>query len=525
MTEKKQNWSYYTPKWLADFIIKYLFENISNNGDISILEPSCWDGVFIKSLSDYWILSKNTSLTLIDINTIELKKTDSIWALGKIEKIEGDFLRSKLEGKYDFIIGNPPYIHKKYLSDEQKEACLIYQRKNTSKTKRIINIWPSFIYRSEELLNDWWILAFVVPEELVKVNYAKDTLTFMQKKFERVEIFYLNKVLFWDAWQNTVLLIGYKQHKNSWMYTWNIDIAWIKNDFSLKSYSISKEDWSNNSQKNIWSWLKQNDIDFIEKLKERFQIIWGISKSQTWIVTWANNYFILNKDTAIDKWIFHLSIPIIQKWAYTRDCLEFKMEDFHLLEIAKKPCYLLKIEGDAKDKNLNKYLDELAEASIHKRYKCGTYKPNWYNIPNIWASKLIFFKRSHLYPKLVLNPSEIVVTDSGYRITTDTGKEKEFQYCFYNSFTLLMIELWWRSYWWWVLEVTPNEFKSLPIPYFHDIPEDKLNDFLKKSMSSMEDILVVNDNYLLWVRLWLSEYEIKRIKEIRIILMNKRIKQ
>jgi hypothetical protein len=42
-------------------------------------------------------------------------------------------------------------------------------------------------------------LAFVLPEELLTVNYARDTLDFLLKKFNRLEIFSIDKVIFGDA--------------------------------------------------------------------------------------------------------------------------------------------------------------------------------------------------------------------------------------------------------------------------------------------------------------------------------------
>ena len=59
-------------------------------------------------------------------------------------------------------------------------------------------------------------------------------------------------------------------------------------------------------------------------------------------------------------------------------------------------------------------------------------------------------------------------------------------YSFYNTFTLLMAEIMGRSYGGGVLELTPNEFKSLPVIYF-----DEMIDFNKFStmFSNKKDIV------------------------------------
>lgn len=524
MNNKKITWSYYTPSWLSDFIVKYIQDNVKMEKKINVLEPSCWDGVFVESLNKYELSRKINKLTLLDINEDALNIASSFFWNYKTEKYLWDFLKVEVKKEYDLVIWNPPYIHKKYLSDEQKETCLNWFKKAWIFNKRVLNIWPSFIYKSESLLKDNGVLVFVIPEELVRVNYANDTLEFLKNKFDRLEIYSLDKVIFWDAWQNTIVLFAYKKHKNKWTFSWQILIEWNKRD-NLKccEYSLNLMNFQDSTQKELWTELGSDDLSFIREITKQFSIIWDISASQTWIVTWANDFFIISEDKMKDYKLEDFCTPIIRKWYYTKDNLKFTKTDFNKVVWEWKPSYLLEIKWNIDDKNLQKYIDILIKEWINKRYKCWTYKPNWYNIPNIWGSKLIFFKRSHIAPKLVYNQSELNVTDSWYRITLKNNKYKEFQYSFYNSFTLLMMELWWRTYWWGVLEVTPNEFKKLPIPFFENIPSEKLNLFYKKDLSSIENILIENDKFLLWERLWLSHDKINKIQKIRKILLNKRL--
>lgn len=524
MNNKKITWSYYTPSWLSDFIIKYLESNIKINENIDVLEPSCWDWVFIWSLKNSNIWEKIRKITLVDINEDALYKASSFsWSI-KIEKKLWDFLNENKEWKYNLIIWNPPYINKKYLSDEQKESCHIRYTKAWFWKKRVQNIWPAFIYKSNFILKEDWVMVFVIPEELVRVNYAKDTLDFLINEFERLEIYSLDKVIFWDAWQNTIILFAYKKHSEKGIFSWQIFVEWNKRDnLKLSSYTLSLNNFIQLNQKEIWTELLKEELDFINKVMWDFSIIDDISESQTWIVTWANDFFILSEDKIKEYKLEDFCIPIIRKWYYTKDNLKFTKTDFNKIVLEGKPSYLLEIKWNIKNKNLQKYINVLIEEGINKRYKCWTYKPNWYNIPNVWGTKLIFFKRSHIAPKFIYNPSEFNVTDSGYRVTLENNKYKEFQYCFYNSFTLLMMELWWRTYWWWVLEVTPNEFKKLPIPFFEDIPKEKLDSFYNKSLSSIEDILIENDEFILWEKLWFSKTKINKIQTIRKHLLYKRL--
>ncbi|MGY4111338.1 N-6 DNA methylase [Aeribacillus sp. SP014] len=52
-TEQKLRGGYYTPKALADFIVKWALPKKSKeNNYVKILEPSCGDGVFLESVID-----------------------------------------------------------------------------------------------------------------------------------------------------------------------------------------------------------------------------------------------------------------------------------------------------------------------------------------------------------------------------------------------------------------------------------------------------------------------------------------
>lgn len=524
MNNKKITWSYYTPSWLTDFIVKYIEINLKIPNKINVLEPSCWDWVFIESLNRSWISKKIKGVTISDIDEDALKKASSFSRSFNINSYLWDFLKLSLQNKFNIIIWNPPYIHKKYLSDEQKQSCLEWYKYAGFDKKKVLNIWPAFLYKSESLLTKNWLMVFVIPEELVRVNYAKDTLEFLKNKFDRLEIFSLDKVIFWDAGQNTIVLFAYKNHKIKWTYSWQISIKWDKKDnLYYHNSNLNSTNFDLLPQKELWTELSSSDLSFINNISSNLKKIWDISKSQTWVVTWANDFFII---TEYDKNKYNLGkfcIPIIRKGYYTKDSLNFTNNEFEKLISDWKPSYLLEIKWDIVDTDLLNYIKLWEWELINKRYKCGTYKPNWYNIPNIWWAKLIFFKRSHIAPKLIYNSSMINVTDSWYRITLDNNKYKEFQYCFYNSFTLLMMELWGRTYWWWVLEVTPNEFKKLPIPFFDNIPIEILDSFNNKKLSNIEDILIENDKYILWQLFWLSTDKIERIQLLRKKLLSKRL--
>lgn len=130
------------------------------------------------------------------------------------------------------------------------------------------------------------------------------------------------------------------------------------------------------------------------------------------------------------------------------------------------PAYMLKIPDTPLEDlpiTLQTYLGMKATEDVSLRYKCRKRK-NWYSVPIVEARPAFFFKRSYKYPRLVLNQSKALTTDTAYGITPVKGvAAKSICFSFYNTMTLAFSEIEGRFYGGGVLELTPREFRSLPL--------------------------------------------------------------
>ena len=100
-------------------------------------------------------------------------------------------------------------------------------------------------------------------------------------------------------------------------------------------------------------------------------------------------------------------------------------------------------------------------------------------------------------------------------------------FSFYNSLTLAFSELDGRYYGGGVLELTPNEFKNLPIPLV-SISNKNFEQFTCsfKNKKSIEDILTVNDYAILKsIDKEIDNDTIKKVFIIREKLYQRRIKK
>jgi len=87
---------------------------------------------------------------------------------------------------------------------------------------------------------------------------------------------------------------------------------------------------------------------------------------------------------------------------------------------------------------------------------------------------------------------------------------------------LLMAEIMGRSYGGGVLELTPNEFKSLPVIYFDEMIDFNKFSTMFSNKKDIVDILMKNDEIILKNKLKLTDKEICSIQNAYLKLKNRR---
>jgi hypothetical protein len=100
---------------------------------------------------------------------------------------------------------------------------------------------------------------------------------------------------------------------------------------------------------------------------------------------------------------------------------------------------------------------------LHRRFKCRVRDP-WYTIPSVYSTEVGLLKRSHDFPRLVLNTVSAYSTDTAYRIRPKAIDPAGLVSGFVNSLTALSAELEGRHYGGGVLELVPSEIRKLVLP-------------------------------------------------------------
>ncbi|MDP8269002.1 MAG: N-6 DNA methylase [Candidatus Tenebribacter davisii] len=553
MTEQKLKGAYYTPKILSDFLAKHITTKYISDKNISILEPSVGDGRFLSSFYESLIPDSFDSIIIdiIDINEKELAK-----AIKLVQKqnntnmvlncFNQNYLQFHVDKhfKYSLIIGNPPYIKKNNLDDISINLCeTIHKeaREYSSEIKsngKIKNIWPAFVKAAIMSLNENGIMCFVLPSDILQIKYTAELRALIHTEFDRVEIFTFNELIFSGVEQDVIALIGVKKVENNEEHGVSFYHVETLDDLKEPRYT---EKFSNIHRTSLDKWtnyiLNDDELNVIEDKKNEYSTITSYCKeAKVGLVTAASKFFIRSKDDICKlklDIIQDLVKPIIPKCSVLPGLLRFSKKDLEYLQLKNKEINIILFPNKPKHELSsleNSYInwgEEMKDndlSELHKRYKM-TQRKNWYNVPNVWKSEGMFTKRSHLFPKLLYNQAGVYVTDSFYGINTKREyRIRNLVFSFYNTLTLILAELEGRFYGGGVLELTPNEFKKLIIPYQENISLKQFNhlDRMLRDNKEIEEILSFTDPILLST---LTEEELISLRAIRSKLVKRRLKQ
>ncbi len=217
---KKSKGIYYTPKIIVDYILNKTIKNhdILKNPTPKILDISCGCGNFLLEVYDilYDLIEENLyelkgiyGDDYISYDTIHnhiiskciygydidteavnilkkgLKDKDKVSTVDKFNIYCEDSLKIKLNNKFDYIIGNPPYIGHKNLDSDYKKY-ILKEYKQVYKGKA--DLYFCFYKKIIDNLKDDGVCSIITPRYFLESPSAKDLRDYIDKNINIIEI-------------------------------------------------------------------------------------------------------------------------------------------------------------------------------------------------------------------------------------------------------------------------------------------------------------------------------------------------
>lgn len=463
---EKLRGGFYTPEPIAAFILKW---GINGSSSYDILEPSCGDGVFLEQLKGQ--KHKFNKVTAIEFNKAEAEKANNINLENK-SVINTDFhlYCNETTERFDFIVGNPPYIRYQYFNKkQQKEAAKIFNRAGLKYTK-LTNAWVSFVVGSSLLLKEKGKIGFVIPAEILQVSYAQQLREFLAYFYNKINIVSFKKLVFPGIQQEVVLILCEKNDSDSHLieHLELIDASELK-ALDVNKLKSPKKQIDFKSNKWTFYFLEQEEIDFLETVAQERNIprIGDYANIEVGITTGANKYFTVSLPVVEKYSLQEFAKPMVGRSVQVNSII-FNKEDWKRNRLTNAKAHLLVFPSKQKlngHKGANLYISMGESMGVNKGYKTSI-REDWFVVPSIKLSEALFIRRNNLFPKLIINEAGAYTTDTMHRVFMKEGVNiNAFVASFYNSLSFAFSEISGRSYGGGVLELMPSETGGIVLPY------------------------------------------------------------
>lgn len=471
VTADKLRGGYYSPDELVDRCLDRISELTAGNGQLRILEPSAGDGAFIRGLERNRLLAQRTS----KLDAIELIPTEAARCGAELERcgVAGTVRTgsaipwaSASSETYEVAVGNPPYVRFQFVPDSDRAATSSLEARIGVSFGGVSNLWLPVLLGALDRLVAGGAFAFIIPAECFTGISAGVLRKWLVQNTRELRFDLFPPGSFPSVLQEVVILSGCRVERSDMPTECEIREHRVDSTFSSAVHQIPP---------NAAPWTKyllpKDGIDALEEASALSEVwaLGSIAKFEVAAVTGANDFFSVDEATLRDFDLSTWSTPLLPRLRHAEG-LRYTVVDHRAASDSGAKTHLLDFSADRPDPSESHravaYLTDGETQGLPERYKCRIREP-WYRVPFIRPGRLMMSKRSHHYPKVIVNDAGVVTTDTIYRgsmIGFFAGREDDLAAAFHNSLTLLTAEVEGRSFGGGVLELVPSEVARLVVP-------------------------------------------------------------
>lgn len=536
VSDEKLRGGFYTPPRLVAACLDRIAYLSYSTAPMSILEPSVGDGAFIRGLGDHPLCESIDQFVGIEITPGEAVKAQSDTDLVPFHT--SIHITNVLEWCvttdqwFEAAVGNPPFVRYQFNSDSDVTAISRLGRHIGAAFRGVSNLWIPVFLGALSRLRVGGAMAFVVPAELFTGVSAGIARGWLLSNFDRLQVDLFEPGTFPNVLQEVIVISGNRVKPSSINETRQVD-------FVEHFPNGTGRSWSHDVHVGGSSWtrclLTPQQLTTLHRVVSRsaFRFLGDVARLEVSVVTGANSFFSVTSKEAELYNIRDWTEPLLPRIRYAPG-LVYRVEDQDVIARSDAKAWLLDFSASRPDPlqfhGAAQYLAMGEADSIHERYKTSIRSP-WYRVPSIWTGKLLLSKRSHWFPRLVLNEAGALTTDTIYRgnmLPIYAGMEKELVAGFHNSLTILTAELEGRSFGGGVLELVPSEISRLVVPfptgmscYLEDLDKLARRGVVEDAMP--EDLIDATDEILLHRLPEITAKDLDEIRDARKALLKRRL--
>ncbi|HEX9496062.1 MAG TPA: class I SAM-dependent methyltransferase [Candidatus Limnocylindria bacterium] len=529
VTATKLRGGYYTPPALAAFCWRRVAELCPRAG-LDVLEPSAGDGAFFRNVPRA-IKERIRTVNAVELDPIEAARCrDALQAARLSGSVAAtSFLPWALDqrAEFDVVVGNPPFVRFQFVSSDDVTASELLFAGIGLEFEAVSNLWIPVLVGALSKLRPGGAASLVVPAELFTGMTAGLVRQWLLREMSDLSVDLFPSGKFPDVLQEVVVLSGVRRLPTS-----EVGRVRVANHDSREG---AAREWSVDLASSRAPWtrllLSPAHLSALEEATAlgEFVPLQSVARIQVSIVTGANDFFSVSSDDVERFKLARWAVPLLPRIRHAGGLVWTKADQRALSGTTKS--WLLDFSADRasplSSRSAARYLRSGEANGLNERYKCRIRDP-WYRVPEIWAGTLMLSKRSHRYPRLILNQARSFTTDTIYRgrmKPTYKGRERDLVAGFHNSVTLLTSELEGRSFGGGVHELVPSEIGRLSVPMIEGVGARlaELDRLARVTGADGDSLIEQTDSLVLRGRL--SDSSAALISEARKVLMTRRLER
>ncbi|WP_435798252.1 Eco57I restriction-modification methylase domain-containing protein [Streptomyces antibioticus] len=520
---------FYSPPALVAVCLERLQELLpANSHRLRLLEPSAGDGAFIRGLEAHPLGQRVDSLAAAELLPAEAQRCSEAGdaASFSVAVRQGSFLDPDLmpEEGFDGAIGNPPFVRFQFVSDLERSYADRVATQMGVTLRGVSNLWIPILLCALNKLREGGAFAFIIPAECLTGISASAVRKWLLANCTDARIDLFAPASFPGVLQEVVVLSGRKNSQAG-------DLL-----LTVREFDGVERIWKHAISSGSPTWTRYllspsqleslQDIALLPLARE----VGNYVRFTVATVTGANDYFSVDSSTVekygLQEWVR----PLLPRIRHANG-LVFSNRDHRSLVDSGIRAGLIdfSLNGDPRSRvGAAQYIKMGENESLHTRYKCRIREP-WYCIPVVRPGDLLLSKRSHYYPRVVVNEAQAITTDTIYQGKMVGGQQNlkdAFAASFHNSFTLLTAEIEGRSFGGGVLELVPSEVARLLVIVDKSMGDElsKLDAIARSGAADVDEVLIrETDRRLAKLIPGLSDSALNSLADARLELQKRRL--
>lgn len=500
VSPEKLRGGFYTPEPLVRICLDRVQALASGSERLTILEPSAGDGAFLRLLGSHPLRGRVASVTAVEVVSEEAAACERARRDSELpgETVNASVLEwlNVAPRAFDAAVGNPPFVRFQFVRPEDRAAAAAVHGRAGAPMAGVSNLWIPILVGSLSCLREGGVYSFVLPTEVLTGVSGRVVRDWLLTHSEEVHIDLFPPGSFPDVLQEVGIVSGRISRGGPRLST---VVRFREHD------QDGLFEWGHVARAGQATWtpylLTSTQLEALREVEDLAEVqpLHKLARFEVSTVTGANSFFCVDADELREYSLAGWARPLLPRTRHAPG-LRFTQTDHEVLAGRGEKAWLLDFSASRPSpetaRGAARYLALGTGQDLPSRYKCRIRSP-WYRVPVVAPGELLMAKRSHLFPRVIMNDAGVVTTDTIYRgrmLTTSPVTATSFVAGFHNSVTLLSAEIEGRSFGGGVLELVPSEIRRLLLPASDRFGGelDRL-DWVSRTRGTLEDQALVEE--------------------------------